>query len=89
MWQLLAATHGELEAARVLAKLLGVLEEQGEARLKSLLAAALAQHRSGPTVPQATAPAAIAVPAALADFVIEAVKAADYDHPAARERMRP
>jgi hypothetical protein len=32
LWRLLAATHGELEAARVLAELLGVLEEQGEAR---------------------------------------------------------
>jgi len=33
LWQLLAATHGQLKAARVLAKLLGVLEEQGEARI--------------------------------------------------------
>ena len=79
LWQLLAATHGELEAARVLAKLLGVLEEQGEVRLQPLLAAALAHQRRGPTV-HATAPTAIAVPAALAAFVIEAAKAADYDH---------
>lgn len=80
LWQLLAATHGELEAARVLAKLLGVLEEQGEARLQPLLAAALAQQCGGPTVPQAAAPTMIAVPEALAAFVIEAAKAADYDH---------
>jgi transposase len=80
LWQLLAATHGQLEAARVLAKLLGVLEAQGEARLQPLLAAALAQQRSGPTVPPVTAPVAIAVPEALAEFVIEAAKAADYDH---------
>jgi transposase len=80
LWQLLAATHGQLEAARVLAKLLGVLEEQGEARIQPLLEAALAQQRSGPTVPQAPAPAVIAVPDALAEFVIEAAKAADYDH---------
>jgi transposase len=79
LWQLLAATHGELEAARVLAKLLGVLEEQGEARVQPLLAAALAQPRRGPLA-QATAPTAIAVPEALAAFVIEAAKAADYDH---------
>ena len=79
LWQLLAATHGELEAARVLAKLLGVLEEQGEARVQPLLAAALAQPRRGPLA-QATAPTAIAVPEALAAFVIEAAQAADYDH---------
>jgi hypothetical protein len=78
-WQLLAATHGEMEAARVLAKLLGVLEAQGEARIPPLLAAALAHQRNGLTVP-ATAPTAIAVPTALAAFVIEAAKAADYDH---------
>jgi len=46
----------------------------------TLLAAALAQQRSGPTVPQATAPAVTAVPDALAEFVIEAAKATDYDH---------
>lgn len=80
LWHLLAATHGQLEAARVLAKLLGVLEEQGEARIQPLLEAALAQQRSGPTVPQAPAPAVIAVPDALAEFVIETAKAADYDH---------
>jgi hypothetical protein len=34
LWQLLAATHGQLEAARVLAKLLGTLEEHGEERLR-------------------------------------------------------
>jgi transposase len=80
LWHLLAATHGQLEAARVLAKLLGVLEEQGEARIQPLLEAALAQQRSGPTAPQAPAPAVIAVPDALAEFVIETAKAADYDH---------
>lgn len=79
LWQLLAATHGELEAARVLAKLLGVLADQGEARIQPLLAAALAQQRSGAPVP-ATAPTVSAVPEALAAFVIEAAKAADYDH---------
>jgi hypothetical protein len=54
--------------------------EQGEARIQPLLEAALAQQRNGPTVPKAPAPAVIAVPDALAEFVIEAAKAADYDH---------
>jgi hypothetical protein len=80
LWQLLAATHGQLEAARVLAKLIGVLEEQGAARIQPLLEAVLAQQRSEPTASQAPAPAVIAVPDALAEFVIEAAKAADYDH---------
>jgi len=80
LWQLLAATHGQLEAARVLAKLLGVFEEHGEARIQPVLEAALAQQRIGPGAPKAATPAVIAVPDALAEFVIEAGKAADYDH---------
>jgi hypothetical protein len=32
LWQLLAATLGQLETARILAKLLGALEEHGEER---------------------------------------------------------
>jgi transposase len=80
LWQLLAATHGQLEAARILAKLLGVLEEHGEARVQPLLEAALAQQRSGLSAPKAAPPAVIAVPDALAEFVIEAGKATDYDH---------
>src|SRR5262249_40130798 len=47
LWQLLAATHGQIEAARVLAKLLGTLEEHGEERLRPVLEAALAHHRLG------------------------------------------
>ena len=83
LWQLLAATHGQLEAARILAKLLGALEEHGEERLRPVLEAALAQARveilSDPTSPPTT-PESITVPYGLADFVIEAGKAADYDH---------
>jgi hypothetical protein len=79
LWQLLAAAHGQLEAARVLAKLLGALEKHGEARVQPVLAAALAQQRVAPP-PATEAPAAIVVPQALAEFVIEAAKATDYDH---------
>jgi hypothetical protein len=83
LWQLLAATHGQLEAARILAKLLGALEEHGEERLRPVLEAALAQARveilNAPASPPPT-PESIAVPYGLADFVIEAGKAADYDH---------
>jgi len=80
LWQLLAGTHGQLEAARVLAKLLGVLEKHGEARVGPLLEAALAQQQTELAAPNAAAPVMIAVPDALAEFTIEAGKAADYDH---------
>lgn len=47
LWQLLAATHGQLEAARILAKLLGRLEKHGEERLQPMLEAELAHQRAG------------------------------------------
>jgi transposase len=83
LWQLLAATHGQLEAARILAKLLGTLEEHGEARLRPVLEAALAQQRAGllDDIPASPAPPeSIMVPDGLANIVIEAAKATDYDH---------
>jgi hypothetical protein len=83
LWQLLADTHGERDAARVMAKLLGAVEEHGEERVRPVLEAALAGKRLGlldviVRTPEVSAP--ITVPKALADFVIEAAKAADYDH---------
>ena len=83
LWQLLAATHGQLEAARILAKLLGTLEEHGEERLRPVLEAALAHQAGRATRRYPIAPAppeSIAVPDGLANIVIEAGKAADYDH---------
>ncbi len=83
LWQLLADTHGERDAARVMAKLLGAVEEHGEERVRPVLEAALAGKRLGlldviVRTPEVCAP--ITVPNGLADFVIEAGKAADYDH---------
>ncbi len=82
LWQLLAASHGQLEAARVLAKLLGTLEEHGEDRLRPVLEAALAHQQAGvrdiPSPP--VSPASITVPEGLAHIVIEAARATDYDH---------
>jgi transposase len=83
LWQLLAATHGQLEAARILAKLLGTLDQHGEERLRPVLEAALAQQRIGlvDDIPSAPAPPeSIMVPHGLANIVIEAGKATDYDH---------
>jgi hypothetical protein len=47
LWQLLADTHGERDAARVLAKLLGAVQEHGEERMRPVLEAALAKRRIG------------------------------------------
>ena len=83
LWRLLADTHGERDAARVMAKLLGAVEEHGEERVRAALEAALAQRRIDLLDVIARTPeacASIAVPNGLADFVIEAGSAADYDH---------
>jgi hypothetical protein len=81
LWGLLCETHGELEAARVLARLLGVVCEHGEDRVRLALEAAINQHREvsdfatdGPRIENVT------VPDALAAYVIEAGRASDYDH---------
>jgi transposase len=82
LWELLRGAHGELEAARVLARLLGAVCEHGEEPLRGALEAALAQHRCAAPDRSAPQPALenIAVPEALAAYVVEAGRAADYDH---------
>jgi hypothetical protein len=82
LWRLLCGTHGELEAARVVARLLGVVCEHGEDRVRLALEAAINRHRSeasdlatvGPKIDN------VAVPDALAAYVVEAGRASDYDH---------
>ena len=64
----------------MVAKLLGALESHGEARVQPLLEATLAQQQRVTLPPTTDVPAAITVPEALAEFVIEAGKATDYDH---------
>jgi transposase len=82
LWGLLCGTHGELEAARVVARLLGAVCEHGEVRVRLALEAAINQHRSEASDPPPTAPKVdnIAVPDALAAYVVEAGRASDYDH---------
>ena len=79
LWGLLCGTHGELEAARVVARLLGAVCEHGEDRVRLALEAAINQHRidlpaPGPKLEH------VAVPDALASYVVEAGRASDYDH---------
>jgi transposase len=82
LWGLLCGTHGELEAACVLARLLGAVCEHGEDRVRLALEAAINRHRSEAS-DLATTGAEIenvAVPDALAAYVVEAGRASDYDH---------
>jgi len=83
LWELLTEAHGEREAARVLARLLGAVCEHGEERVRRALEAAVEQRRVGVldlATPTLAALEQIAVPAALASYVVEAGRAADYDH---------
>ena len=82
LWELLSRAHGELEAARVLARLLGAVCEHGEERVRRALEAAIAQHRVDAREFSAPRPKIenVAVPDALAGYVVEAGRASDYDH---------
>jgi transposase len=75
----LVARHGEMEAARVLAKILGCAHTQGEQAVGQALAAALARDRQQPTSPQPALPGPVTVPARLAAIHVASARAADYD----------
>jgi hypothetical protein len=78
----LCGTHGELEAARLVARLLGAVCEHGEDRVRLALEAAINRHRNEAS-DLATTGAEIenvALPDALAAYVVEAGRASDYDH---------
>jgi hypothetical protein len=66
----------------VVARLLGVVCEHGEDRVRLALEAAINQHRSEALDLAASGPKIdnVAVPDALAAYVVEAGRAADYDH---------
>jgi hypothetical protein len=83
VWQLLCGAHGEREAARVLARLLCAVCQHGEDKVARALAAALNQQRVGLldlAADDGLPPPSIIVPPALASYVVEAGRAADYDH---------
>lgn len=82
LWGLLEEAHGQLEAARTLARLLAVIDREGAEAVSAALDGAL---RRGPRF-QARAPASyaaqatrVAVPEALRRYEVEAGRAADYD----------
>jgi hypothetical protein len=76
--------HGEREAARVLARIVGAIVEHGEAEVSEALSRALSRQRCdllalpvGST--RAAAAQCIAVPPSLAAYAVESARAADYD----------
>jgi transposase len=84
LWELLYQTHGGLEAARTLARLLGVINKADEQSLRILLEQALGEMTANrePTFEEGGGPtvAMIEVPESLRVYEIERSSAADYDH---------
>ena len=84
LWSLLVAAHGELDAARVLSKVLGAMLLHGEETVREAVAVALQadrvdllalkSHLHGPVV------RTVPVPPALAGYQIDHAQASDYDH---------
>jgi transposase len=66
LWELLVARHGEREAARVLSRLIGIMENSGEQALKLALEEIL-KASSAPSTEAKT----VEVPASLQQFTVE------------------
>jgi hypothetical protein len=85
LWELLVACHGDREAARVLARIVGAIVEHGGAEVTEALSRALSRQRCDllalPVVsaPAVSSPCCIAVPPSLAAYAVESARAADYD----------
>jgi transposase len=77
LWNALSAAHGELEAARVLGKILAATKTGEEARIAEWLDLALKGCAFNPL--ETSSPRRVEVPAALARYSIAAGHAADYD----------
>jgi transposase len=89
LWNMLAKTHGEREAARVVAKLVAAIVAHGEEAVTAALTPVLGEER--PALHRAAlqtvherleavaVPTRIAVPERLASYEVEAGKARDYD----------
>jgi hypothetical protein len=84
LWSMLAKTHGEREAARVLAKLVAALVAHGEGDVTAALTQMMQQegpdlHAVHERLEAVSVPTRIAVPERLAGYEVEAGKASDYD----------
>jgi len=80
LWEMLCPRYGELEAARVVAKLLGAIDHGGEARISRALQNIL-EHKPIPSVDPAMTVATTQplVPISLSSYNVESGHAADYD----------
>jgi transposase len=82
LWKLLCARHGEREASRVLARIIGAVVDSDEQVVTDALEAAIAGGDVGHLLlarPPERARPVIAVPEALAGYEIESAHASDYD----------
>jgi transposase len=82
LWEQLVEAHGELDAARILARVLGGVCEHGEATMEAAVVRALATGRVDVValIPAAGGrPEQNPVPASLAGYEVETARAADYD----------
>jgi len=84
LWKVLAGTHGERDAARVLAKILAAVLDHGEQAVRHAIEQALAAGRQdllalAPELHQAPQRAEVQAPVALRAYSIEASCAANYD----------
>ena len=75
---MLSTRYGELEAARVVAKLVGAIVEHGEQLIAETLSEALAAVPPAPRGPS-TPPPTVPVPAALQRYQVESTPAAAYN----------
>ena len=80
LWELLVTAHGEKDASRVLAKILGVLSHRGEQPVREVLKDVV-EHLETGTLKVAPRPvvSAVEVPEGLREHMVEAAHAADYD----------
>jgi transposase len=84
LWQVLVATHGEREAARVLSRLLGAVVKHGEQKITESLDRALVGEgvnllALSEWLHEAEEVETVQVPAMLTAYEIEATSALDYD----------
>jgi hypothetical protein len=84
LWGMLTKTHGERDAARVLAKIVAAIVAHGEGGVTAALVPVLQSERVALSalqeqMTQGTLPKHIAVPEPLAGYEVEAGKASDYN----------
>jgi transposase len=83
LWELLYATHGGLEAARTLARLLGVINKADEESVRQLLEQALSETTSSRAISLVEQVVStikeVEVPESLRAYEIEQASAKDYD----------